>query len=276
MKLLKTFCFSLFVFVVSINSINAQITIGVDEDPASGALLQLKDKKNVTDNSANATKGLGLPRVRLSVIENLDDVLSSQDMTGDYKARHIGLVVYSISEGCANDHSFHKGTFVWNGEMWQDLIPKTVDAKEKETATTLTDRDGNVYPIASFGEAGVWMTQNLRTRTAPGNDPLANSILKVSSGLSSYRNYVYPGPGAIVISSQGTDATTFNAHPEYGLLYNWYAATNNTNCKSADQGQITGSVPGINEVESSLGYVQGICPNGWHIPSDREWNLLEK
>lgn len=224
----------------------------------------------------NATKGLGLPRVKLSTMDDLNDVLASGQMAGDYKEKHVGLIVYNVSEGCSNEQSFHSSTFVWNGVKWEDIKVVGKDPKESETATTLTDRDGNVYPIASFGNAGVWMTQNLRTKTAPGGVRLANSIMKVSGGLSSYRNYVYPGPGATVISSQGTDATTFNAHPEYGLLYNWHAATNNKNCKTPDQGQIAGAVAGDDEVEKSLGYVQGICPAGWHLPSDREWNLLEK
>jgi uncharacterized protein (TIGR02145 family) len=36
--------------------------------------------------------------------------------------------------------------------------------------------------------------------------------------------------------------------PTYGLLYNWYAAVDS----------------------------QGICPEGWHVPSDQEWMELEK
>lgn len=35
--------------------------------------------------------------------------------------------------------------------------------------------------------------------------------------------------------------------PTYGLLYNWYAVDD----------------------------VQGLCPDGWHVPSDEEWKQLE-
>lgn len=40
---------------------------------------------------------------------------------------------------------------------------------------------------------------------------------------------------------------------KYGLLYQWTAAMDNASSESA----------------------QGLCPNGWHIPSDGEWKTLE-
>jgi uncharacterized protein (TIGR02145 family) len=43
----------------------------------------------------------------------------------------------------------------------------------------------------------------------------------------------------------------------YGVLYNWTAAMND------DQGG------------SQAGRKQGICPEGWHLPDDREWKELE-
>jgi uncharacterized protein (TIGR02145 family) len=40
----------------------------------------------------------------------------------------------------------------------------------------------------------------------------------------------------------------------FGLLYTWYSA--------------------VNEAEPTKGTVQGICPDGWHIPSIAEWSSL--
>jgi uncharacterized protein (TIGR02145 family) len=45
----------------------------------------------------------------------------------------------------------------------------------------------------------------------------------------------------------------------YGVLYNWPAAMNGASSST--------SVPSN---------VQGICPPGWHLPSDEEWKVLEK
>ena len=42
----------------------------------------------------------------------------------------------------------------------------------------------------------------------------------------------------------------------YGLLYTWAAASN-----------------GINSETNPIG-VQGVCPTGWHLPSDAEWTEL--
>jgi len=266
---------ALLISIITINNLSAQVTIGVEEVPMYGALLQLKTKKNISDGSANATKGLGLPRVQLLDIDDLTGILSSGEMVGNYKETHEGLLVYSVSEGCSNGHPFYPGTYVWNGLEWEFISPEIVDALEKETATTLTDRDGNIYPIAKFGNAGTWMTQNLRTKTAPGGFALVNHIFPAQGNLARRRNFIYPGPGSGAITD-GTDPTVFEANPEYGLLYNWFAATNNQNCVTVDQGQIVGTVPGSNEVENTHGYIQGICPKGWHLPSDREWNLLEK
>ncbi len=44
----------------------------------------------------------------------------------------------------------------------------------------------------------------------------------------------------------------------YGRLYTWAAAVN-----------------GVSGNESELQRVQGVCPSGWHVPGDDEWQVLE-
>ncbi len=51
----------------------------------------------------------------------------------------------------------------------------------------------------------------------------------------------------------------FNIYYYFGVLYNWPAAMGDS----------------VNRI-SSTSKVQGICPCGWHLPSDEEWNKLEK
>lgn len=48
------------------------------------------------------------------------------------------------------------------------------------------------------------------------------------------------------------------AKPHYGRIYNWIA--------------LTLSTPASNSVPSGI---QGVCPPGWHVPSDAEFNILE-
>lgn len=45
-----------FIFLISIHPTYAQIAIGVNEKPEPGALLQLKNKEGIFDDSANSLK----------------------------------------------------------------------------------------------------------------------------------------------------------------------------------------------------------------------------
>ena len=44
----------------------------------------------------------------------------------------------------------------------------------------------------------------------------------------------------------------------YGVLYNWFAAMDDENSSATNPSR-----------------VQGVCPDGWHLPSDAEWSELE-
>jgi uncharacterized protein (TIGR02145 family) len=114
--------------------------------------------------------------------------------------------------------------------------------------SSVTDSEGNTYPAAKFGTAGCWMTQNLRSTTGLTANSNAGSN-------TSLKYYWYPN----------NKQTTFNSHPEYGLLYTWAAASGRTNVSTYE---------GNNS--STQTQYQGICPNGWHLPSDYEWNQLEE
>jgi uncharacterized protein (TIGR02145 family) len=108
--------------------------------------------------------------------------------------------------------------------------------------TTVTDGQGISYTTATFGAAGTWMTQNLRTTTGltQGYTPNYDS-----------KYYNYPNSSA-------------SSPANYGLLYSWAAATGRTGVST-------------NEANSSTQtQVQGICPSGWHLPSYYEWNQLEE
>ena len=129
---------------------------------------------------------------------------------------------------------------------------------------------------ASFGPAGRWMSTNLTAWTYDSNSGVTVSLpagVDVSSSTSDPR-WCYPKPNAAITAGESAPAVWKSQH---GLLYNWIAYTGNMNkTNNVDQGQIAGDVSGPNEVETLYGKIQGICPDGWHVPSDREWNQLEK
>ncbi|MBN9301792.1 MULTISPECIES: hypothetical protein [Dysgonomonas] len=118
---------------------NAQVTIGSGEPSATGALLQLKDKDNIIDGTANASKGLALPRVNLSQKNQLFPMFlkdSSNPTSGpsdDYAANktgidqmHTGLIVYNLVED--DDKELCMGLNQWDGEKWNCFESKLGNA----------------------------------------------------------------------------------------------------------------------------------------------------
>ena len=109
----------------------------------------------------------------------------------------------------------------------------------------VTDIDGNIYDAVQIGDQ-VWMAENLRTtKYADGTSiPLGTS----TSTTTAYR--YAPGP------NQSNEENMENV-PRYGYLYNWPAVMHGASSSAANPSG-----------------VQGICPDGWHVPSDAEWIQL--
>lgn len=97
---------------------------------------------------------------------------------------------------------------------------------------TITDIDGNTYKIVKIGTQ-TWMAENLNVTHYNNGDPILNIIG------TQWDDQV---AGAYCAYDNSSDKRAV-----YGLLYNWYAATDS----------------------------RKICPTGWHIPSDTEWETLE-
>ncbi|MBO2525544.1 MAG: hypothetical protein CW341_07590 [Bacteroidetes bacterium] len=103
----------------------------------------------------------------------------------------------------------------------------------------ITDIDNNTYNTVLIGDQ-CWMKENLRTtKYADGTIILAGTI---TSTTTPYR-YTPGGDGSIV----GT----------YGYLYNWNAVMN-----------------GASSNNNNSSNVQGICPEGWHVPSYDEYEQM--
>ena len=100
----------------------------------------------------------------------------------------------------------------------------------------VTDIDGNSYDAVRIGEQ-VWMASNLRTTRYANGDAIPEGQLP---------SYTEP--------YRYTPSTNVE---EYGYLYNWAAVMHGASSSTANPSG-----------------VQGICPNGWHVPSDAEWSQL--
>ncbi len=122
---------------------------------------------------------------------------------------------------------------------------KKKEDAERETKTyTLTDsRDGNKYRAVKIGEQ-VWMAENLRYL------PCVSGPGTGSETKPYYYVYGYDG-------SNVNEAKANANYDTYGVLYNWPAAMNEAKSSTA-----------------SPSVVQGVCPAGWHLPSNEEWTKL--
>jgi len=130
---LKLYILSLVVFL-PFSYVFGQATVGSDEPPATGALLQLKERQGITGGNANADRGLGMPRVHLSEPDNLFPMFepngsnsykigSVSYVKSDEDKKHIGLCVFNTNKNLYTTGK-DDGLYVWNGEYWKPLIFK--------------------------------------------------------------------------------------------------------------------------------------------------------
>lgn len=104
-------------------------------------------------------------------------------------------------------------------------------------AQTVTDIDGNVYPVVSIGSQK-WMGMNLRTTRFSDGSPITNA---------GYNNWYYiplsePRYAEPLIPPNTTDTLAL------GYWYNYPAA----------------------------GDPRNICPQGWHVATDADWHKMVK
>jgi uncharacterized protein (TIGR02145 family) len=117
----------------------------------------------------------------------------------------------------------------------------------------LFDIDGNSYNTVQIGTQ-CWTEKNLKVTKYNDGTSIPLDASGGSNGNGGGQTWSALTTGAYSIyanlSNMGTHATNF------GFLYNWYAAA----------GIITtGGSP-----------TKNICPSGWHVPTDAEWNILVK
>jgi hypothetical protein len=103
-------------------NLHAQVTIGILEAPADGALLQLKSIAGAAKGGENAKDGLLLPRVSLVDYKRLSPAVPDDKVNDDEKKDHIGLVVYNLTENAY----LKKGVAIWNGTRWNCIANKDV------------------------------------------------------------------------------------------------------------------------------------------------------
>jgi len=113
-------------------------------------------------------------------------------------------------------------------------------------AETVTDWDGNSYSTILIGDQ-CWMKENLKTKHYANGTPLVVGTGTVDTRYDTTTKYYFVY----------NDDTSYME--TYGLLYIWKAAVNGYS----------------SELDLNPSQIQGVCPDGWHLPSDSEWKELE-
>ena len=105
------------------------------------------------------------------------------------------------------------------------------------TYGTMTDIDGNEYRTIGIGNQ-VWMAENLRVTHYRNGDPIRHVT---GEGDIWLWGNLTEGAWCSYENTKDVDQIA-----TYGLLYNWYAVDDE----------------------------RGLCPSGWHVPTDEEWGVL--
>jgi uncharacterized protein (TIGR02145 family) len=124
------------------------------------------------------------------------------------------------------------------GTSYGDTITFTTSAAASAfTCGTTVSYDDYNYATVQIGSQ-CWFKENLRNDHYRNGTAIPGNLDDTAwTNETSGAQTVYDQGGA----SEATNLTT------YGRLYNWYAVTN----------------------------AAGLCPTGWHVPTDAEWSTLE-
>ncbi len=206
-----------------------------------------------SDLSSNGTTIQDIPTIYVDgtgcyvfiINDSYGDGLCCSSGNGSYSVSYDGVVIGS------GGNAFSQETYYLN-------CPN-VDEKSCPAAPTVTDHEGNVYATVQIGSQ-CWMRDNLRTTTSPSTGTYL--IPSASTGST------YTGKQARWYNN---DSATY-APMNYGLLYNWNAAVDTFNTAYGETSVNTSSSYAVSVTLTD--HRRGICPAGWHLPSDAEWTIL--
>jgi uncharacterized protein (TIGR02145 family) len=196
--------------------------------------------------------------VRINVIAKKDPIITwvnPVEIT-------VGTLLSSIQLNATADVA---GTFVYtppigtslsvgvNQDLKVDFTPTDVTnyntasktVKINVAPSTVTDYDGNVYNTVIIGTQ-VWMKENLKTTHYANGTPIP-----LVTGDSNWQALTSTSNAYCWYNDDVANKDT------YGALYTWAAAMN-----------------GAESTTNNPSGIQGVCPTGWHLPSDAEWTQL--
>ena len=150
-----------------------------------------------------------------------------------------------VVSGLDANKTYHTRAFVVSNSVPIYANEKTF-ITEPDVENRLIDINGNIYRTVEIGEQ-TWMAENLKATKYADGTPIPHveshaewfDFNRESMGYCWYDNLIALGYGN-------------------GALYSWPAIT-----RRSDPSDLNPSG------------TQGVCPEGWHLPSDSEWKELE-
>lgn len=124
------------------------------------------------------------------------------------------------------------------------------------TYSQITDIDGNTYKTVKIGEQ-TWMAKNLKTTTYNDGTPIERKKSKDSWSKIVMKKKAFD-------DAETFEADSSNLSKFMTGAYCWY---NNDSAKYADK---YGALYNWFTVKTDK-----LCPEGWHVPSKKEWTKLE-
>lgn len=119
----------------------------------------------------------------------------------------------------------------------------TKDSEVPVSGKFVDSRDQREYQWVIVGTQ-TWMAENLAWL------PAVDSSIADCDTTPYYYVFNYEGTNI-------TEAKAWKYYSDFGVFYNWPAAMN-----------------GAGTSAGTPGGIQGVCPEGWHLPSDEEWDIL--
>lgn len=141
----KMFSFILLLTIFGVTSVNAQVTIGSNQKPHAGAILDLQ----------STTRGLRLPNVALSDIKVFQLSANGSDATG--------MMVYNTSSSTVEGQG--AGVYVWNGCKWMPVALNGSTNSGGSGSITVGSNTYRTYCYPVSTGLGCWMIDNSKEGT---------------------------------------------------------------------------------------------------------------
>ena len=234
--------------VVAIAAVSSLLLLAAcgDDSSSSGPSDKVISESDSEDNDSSSSSSVILSGdSHEESSSSFDSEKSSSSVTQNDSGKSSSSKVTEPAEGSSSSFADECSMLLDGESGWNWNVPKQCHFNSAITYGTMTDsRDKKVYKTVKIGEQ-TWMAENLN---------YADST-KTPSLLKSHWCYKHVAANC--------DVT--------GLLYTWAAVIDSVKLATdADNPRDCGYGKGC----AFQTTVQGICPDGWHLPTKTEWETL--